>query len=144
MHSPFSYPQAIDDNFFSALALNTQMCYKICAKIFLLGPRSGVKRRADARDDGCNHVNGFWLYFMACSCSWRWLLLLFCLFANAVHGCIINYAYQNAVRGKNFCQLTGKRPSLTSLTLSRSLVRPPSACWPSLWLSRKQAGSECN
>lgn len=62
-----------------------------------------------------NHVNGFWLYFMACCCSCScyqgcqgccqgcccWCCFAF---ANAVHGCIINYAYQSTEKGVNFCR----------------------------------------
>lgn len=35
------------------------MCHKICAKIYFL----------NEREREGNHVNGFWLYFMACAAA---------------------------------------------------------------------------
>lgn len=79
MHSLFSYPRAIDDNFFQHLRSIHKCAIKYVQKYFFSGSLGGG-----------NHVNGFWLYFMACSCSccscccccWPFpslLLLLFCL-----------------------------------------------------------------
>lgn len=49
------------------------------------------------------------------------LLMLFCL-CNAVHGCIINYAYQSTEKGVNFCRWPATVPFTNPLSPSQQLV----------------------